>query len=122
MNLLAESKQYIIFNEYETVMLKIKESQKMIQIGDFYGNPQMAIISDDEKFCVMCGCGIIIYYLREEFEEYQYHKKTSQWVEWGRSTANGDIWVENVKCLNDQQIEILTEDGKILKLNIYKDF
>lgn len=65
MNLLAESKHYIVYSEYETVILQIKESQRKIQIGDFYGDPQMAVISEDETFCVMCGCGVILYYLRE---------------------------------------------------------
>ena len=37
MQILAESKKYIVFYEFETVILEIKESQQRILIGDFYG-------------------------------------------------------------------------------------
>lgn len=118
MQILAESKQYIVFNEYETVLLRIKESQQQIQIGDFYGNPQMAVISKNEKFCVICGCGIIVYYLQKPFEEYEYHKQTSQWKEWGRVKDN-EIWVESIKCVDDKIIEIEKENGEIVEFEVY---
>ncbi len=60
MNILTESEHYRIYNEYENVIMEIKKSHKKIQIGDFYGDPQMAIISEDEKVCVMC-----VIYLQE---------------------------------------------------------
>ncbi len=48
MNLLAESEHYMVYGEYENVMMIIKASQKKILIGDFYGNPQGAVIAEDE--------------------------------------------------------------------------
>ena len=60
MQVLTESKNYIVFYEFESVILKIKKSKKEILIGDFYGEPQMALISEKEDFYAMCGCGIII--------------------------------------------------------------
>ena len=42
MDLLAESEHYMVYGEYENVMMIIKASQKKILIGDFYGNPQGA--------------------------------------------------------------------------------
>lgn len=117
MSILAESKKYIIFNDYETVILKIKELNKEILIGDFYGDPQMAIISRNETICVMCGCGIIIYYLQEPFEKYEYNKQASQWREWGR-TPGEEIWVENIKFIDDKTLEIETENNELHKINI----
>ena len=38
MEILAESKKYIVFYEFESVILKIKKSKKEILIGDFYVN------------------------------------------------------------------------------------
>lgn len=119
MNVLAESENYRVYNEYENVILHIKESNKKIQIGDFYGNPQMALISEDETVCVMCGCGVIIYYLKEPFREYEYHTQTKQWREWGRNSAGAEIWVESIRYIDNKTIEIIAESGDIYQLNIH---
>ena len=72
----AESKHYIICKEYETVFLLRKRSEKVIaKIGDFYGDVKKAIIAPSEKYCVMAGCGMILYYLRPPFASYRYGKK-----------------------------------------------
>ena len=63
MDLLAESEHYMVYGEYENVMMIIKASQKKILIGDFYVNPQGAVIAEDETYCIMWGWGVIIYYL-----------------------------------------------------------
>ena len=116
MNILAESKHYIVYSEYENVILEIKESQKKIQIGDFYGNPQMAVISEDETFCAMCGCGVIIYYLTEPFREYEYHIQTEQWREWGRYEEQ--VWIERIGCINNKTVELLTEQGEKIAISV----
>ena len=119
-NQLAESDNYIVSHEWESVILKNKITRKEIIIGDFYGEPDLAVISKDEKFCVMGGCGVIVYFLHKPFKEYNYNIKTSQWKEWRRSPPD-IVWVENAKILDEQHIEIETEDGSILKFNIYTD-
>ena len=78
---LAESRNYIITSEYETVNLEIKNRNQTIIIGDFYGDPCVALISEDETFCLVGGEGIIIYYL---FSEYQRNVSSKQWKEWGQ--------------------------------------
>lgn len=118
MKVLAESEHYRVYNEYENVIMEIKKSHRKKQIGDFYGNPQMAIISEDEEVCVMCGCGIIIYFLKEPFREYEYCAQTEQWREWGRNNGE-EIWVESIKYIDNETIEIITESGEIYQLNIY---
>ena len=81
---LAESINYIITSEYETVNLEIKNRNQTIIIGDFYGDPCVALISEDETFCLVGGEGIIIYYLQDPFSEYQRNVSSKQWKEWGR--------------------------------------
>ena len=117
MNLLAESKHYAVYNEYESVILEIKGDNRKIQIGDFYGDPQMAIISEDENVCIMCGCGLIIYYLREPYMEYTYHTQSKQWSEWGRSET--EVWIESIKFVNGKTIEVLTEAGENITVGIW---
>jgi hypothetical protein len=119
MKVLAESNSYQILNEYESVLLRVKETSQLINIGDFYGDPQVALISNDEKYCVMGGDGVIIYYLTDPFEIYRYHAQSAQWKEWGRGDENNTIWVNNIIALDNNRIEIETEDLKKTILDVY---
>lgn len=94
-HLMAESQHYQIWNEFEVVWLVNKNrSDSVIAIGDFYGEPASAIIDASEKFAIMVGCGLILYYLVEPFISYRYAEKTSQWVELFREEP--DVWIESV--------------------------
>ena len=42
--ILAESEQYRIEAEYESVLLTVKESGRTVCIGDFYGDPAGALL------------------------------------------------------------------------------
>lgn len=94
---LAESKNYKVTSEYEMVFLhfKAEPQRKPILIGDFYGDPECAIISRDEKFVVMAGCGIIIYRLQDPFKEFKYDskKRQDQFTEFYRKEPN--VWWTN---------------------------
>lgn len=112
---IAESIHYEVYKEYETVLLKIKTSNKVVTIGDFYGDVEKAVISSKEKYCVMVGCGIIVYFLSEPFNPYEYDRKCSQWKEWHRT---GNIWIHDVTLENNDIIEIQMENGKKEKIQI----
>lgn len=85
MTILCENKKYIVEYEYESVYLKEKSSDSYVCIGQFYGDPYDAILDKNNQFCVMCGCGIIVYYLNKPFVEYDYNKKVS-------SGKNSFVW------------------------------
>lgn len=137
--ILAESQNYKIVSEYEYVNLIFKNSDKEVQIGHSYGDPEGAFIDLHEKYCVMYGCGVIVYFLNDPFEKYWYCKSTKQWVEYGREPQNilwvrncipdliqnypeGDydkiLWVEYAHQIDDNSFEIVTENGNtdIIKL------
>jgi hypothetical protein len=121
-SILAESKNLLVINEYEKVFLNFKSSNKKVYIGDFYGDPQAAVISKDESFCVMVGCGLIIYYLQEPFEEFSYNKSTRQWKELFREGGK-EWWIEDVEVIDNSTImftveEVDSENGGRYKLNI----
>lgn len=118
MNLLAESKHYMVYSEYESVTMLIKATKRELLIGDFYGDPQGAIIAEDETYCIMWGCGVIIYYLTEPFKEYEYDIKTKQWNEWGRDKPI--VWIENIESINDETIRLMTDQGENITININK--
>ncbi len=87
---LAQSPNYVISHEHEIVSLIFKKSGSAVIIGDFYGDPETAYISHDESYCVIGGCGLIIYYLREPFSEFEYKIESNQWKEVFRDPE--DIW------------------------------
>ena len=108
--ILTESKHFIITHEFETVILYQKHTNRKVVIGDFYGEPEKAFISEQEHFCVIYGCGMIIYYLREPFQPYKYHEITNQWLEFGRDEPY--LWITAAKILNNSHIEITLETGE----------
>ena len=119
MNVLAESDNFQVYNEYERVFLNIKQISKVVYIGDFYGDPQVALISEDEQYCVMGGAGIIIYYLNEPYEEYSYNVKSVQWNEWGRENPEDTKWVENIFLIDSEHVGVETEDMEQFTLDVF---
>ena len=105
MKILAQSKNFIIQNEYESVFLTKKGSK--IIIGDFYGDPKDAIIDFKERWGVVVGCGLIIYYFREPFEAYS-EKKSSQWDELFR-TKDDEWWIETVYQVSENEIRFVVD-------------
>jgi hypothetical protein len=98
---LAESENYKVTSEYEyaTLHFKSKPLKESIDIGDFYGDPNCAIISRDERYVVVGGCGLIIYRLEEPFAEYGDDKNTNQYFEFFREPPN-DWWINGLHQTN----------------------
>ncbi|MCT4596519.1 MAG: hypothetical protein N4A50_01395 [Vallitalea sp.] len=107
---LAESCNYKILDEYETVYLLFKNTGKIVIIGDFYGDPETAFISNNESYCVVGGCGLIIYYLKEPFYEFEYNNKCKQWKEVFRN-LNDVWWIEDISERSDSKIVKFTVDS-----------
>lgn len=107
--ILAESENFNITHEYEKVFLDFKSENKRVLIGDFYGDPQVALISKDERYCVIGGCGLVIYFLKEPYQEYSYNKDSQQWKELFRE--NDDIWwIEELEYIENGTIEFVVEE------------
>ena len=119
---LAESRQYLITSEYESVFLNFKDgSPNKVLIGDFYGDPNSAIITENEEYGIIIGAGIIIYALTQPFKEYSYKKKTqNQYKEYFREKENMK-WLKAVKQKNSNLIIFITEDEEILEYNLGKE-
>ena len=119
MKQLTESKKFEILYEYEKVFLNIKSLGKLILIGEFYGDPYTAIISDDEDYCVVGGEGIIIYYLREPYFEYRSDDKNSkQWKEWGRNNEDNVVWIEKIEQTGAKIIRLISENNEQIILDV----
>ena len=121
MKQMAESNNYLILNEYEKVFLKLKATSQLILIGEFYGDPDVALISDDETYCAVGGEGVIIYYLRDPFEEFSTkYKSLNQWKIWGRGTNKETMWVSEIDQIDSKHIRVELEDSETILLSILK--
>ena len=114
--ILFENEHYKIISEYEVVTLVNKVNENHTIIGDFYGDPAAAIISDDCKFCVVVGCGVIIYYIMPPFADYSYKTKNTQWLEFMR---DGDLWFDSVIQTDSAHILVCGENDLTLQINVY---
>lgn len=123
--ILTESSNYIILYEYEIALLKFKRDNRKIIIGDFYGDPETAFISNDEKYCVVGGDGLIIYYLNEPFRGFENNKIVEQWKEVFREVD--DVWwVCDIKgCMLNEWVKFRIDPNEnedrlgTYELNVY---
>ncbi len=118
--ILAESENYYIVGAYEQANLYRKSDDKYVCcVGQHYGDPLDALIDKNEKFCVVVGCGVIVFRLKEPFESYVYDKECDQWYEFGRDPKNVD-WIISVKQISDNEVELLdeAENSRVIKIKI----
>lgn len=106
--ILAESNKYIIKNEYETAYLIDKEKNKTISAAaDMYGDPTGAAIAEAESYCIVFGCGAVIYYIKKPFENYEHGCVSQQWFE---VYTDGSVWFDKIKYLDRHKIVLLSEE------------
>lgn len=66
------------------------------------------------------GCGIIIYYFHEPFEEYVYNTSTKQWKELFRK-KNQEWWINNIEIIDDSCIIFENEKFEKYKYDLESD-
>lgn len=114
---IAESDHYAVVREYEDCYLMFKDmSRRSVSIGDFYGDAEFALIDRNERFVVMGGYGIIIYFLHEPWDIYTYDKKTPQWIELGRGET--EMYYDAVNQKSDTIIEITDAAGNTFDFDL----
>ena len=117
-NFLAEYEDITVHGEFEYALISGKGIGSNVCIGDFYGDPSCACIDTNRKWCVVGGKGLIVYYLKEPFESYQYDTETSQWKELFRD-PEATIWVEEITQLDEETVKFITEDeNDVYELNV----
>ena len=72
---LARSKNYSVWADYEAVIIRDVKGTTWA-VDEMYGNPQATIITWDERYAVVVGCGIMICDL----------------MRFGEKTGNGKTW------------------------------
>ncbi len=106
-HILARNSRYSVSHEYETVFLDRPDGATTI-IGDFYGNPEAAIIDWKNRWCAVAGAGLILYRLREPFLPYEYNRETEQWWEAHRTEPN--LWfIEALYQVEDDAVRFVVD-------------
>jgi len=119
--IIAESEHYIVVREYEDCSIMFKDmSRRPVSVGNFYGDAEFALIDRNERFVVTGGCGIVIYFLREPWDDYFINKKTDQWIKLGIGDA--DIYYDAVRQISDTVIEITDADNNIFTYDLENDY
>lgn len=112
---LAASKHFVISHEYETVWLD-RENGSRVSIGDFYGDPTVALIDLEERWCALGGAGVIVYFLDEPFFAYEYGTNAGQWCEIGREQES--LWhVAAIEQTGPSSVSVRLENGKLHALS-----
>jgi hypothetical protein len=116
--ILARSKNYTIACEFEVIKLDRPIFQPVV-IGDFYGDPTGAIIDAKEHWCVIIGCGLIIYFLREPFRPYEYNQKTDQWAELFRDPQD-TWWIKTINQTGADTVRFVVEPKDNKHVGVYE--
>lgn len=103
--LMARSSNYIIYNEYEDAYLKNVNTKEVTKLGDYYGDPQIALIDSEEKFCVIAGYDSVCIYFIEEKKVKLLECKCD--------------WIDSINQDNSQ-ITIIFEDGTRKFFDVYE--
>ncbi len=109
---LTESAHYCIDHEFEDARLRRIDGTD-VKIGDFYGEPNAAIIDKDERWCAVGGCGLIVYRLREPFEAYDDDRQSVQWEEFYRSPPE-IWWIGSMEQIDAESFGFTFEKGDAL--------
>ncbi|GGQ95471.1 hypothetical protein [Deinococcus ruber] len=56
---LAQQGKYSVWGDFEYISIKYIDG-RIWQIGSMYGDPQAALITWDERYAVIIGCGVMI--------------------------------------------------------------
>ncbi|MCH7314596.1 hypothetical protein [Acinetobacter sp. ANC 3882] len=118
---LTQSKNFKIIHLHESVYIAPLEStciKDYIEIGDFYGNPEVAIIDHHEKWCAIGGCGLIVYLIKEPFTPYQYDQPTSQYFELHRNPPS-IWWIDAIQQVSPSKILITLENTETRIIDIF---
>ncbi len=105
--LLAHSRQYQITADYETVYLTLPD-EHVVVIGDFYGDPRAALMAWHEHWCIVVGCGLIVYQLHAPFAPYRSQITSPQWRELFR-TPHQEWWLEAVYQVTDETVRFVVD-------------
>ena len=96
---LARSRRYVVEHDYESASVTGPDGRRM-PIGEFYGDPAVALIDAAERWCAVAGEGVIVYRLGAAGTGAEYFR-----------SAGETVWVTGLRQMGPFALELLCEDG-----------
>ena len=96
---LARSGHYVVEHEYESASVSGPNGVRTV-IGEFYGDPAVALIDAQERWCAVAGEGVIVYRLGQGGAGIAYFR-----------SAGETVWVTGLRQAGPFALELLCEDG-----------
>ncbi|KAB8045853.1 hypothetical protein GCN78_26725 [Janthinobacterium rivuli] len=97
---LARSAAYIVQHEYEHASVLAADGRRA-SLGEFYGDPAVALIDINERWCAVAGEGLVLCRLDQPFGQcMEYHRQP------------GDVrWITALRQTGTFALEWQGEDG-----------
>jgi hypothetical protein len=104
---LTRSDNYAVVHDYEDAFLILPNGRR-VPVGSFYGDPACAVIDRRERWCVVAGCGLLVYFLHEPFRPADVFP-SGQYA-WVRPSWGADPWwVEAVYQPSDDAVRFMVD-------------
>ncbi|ATD60315.1 MAG: hypothetical protein ACOH2S_26070 [Janthinobacterium svalbardensis] len=97
---LARSATYIVQHEYEQASVTAANGRRQ-ELGEFYGDPAVALIDADEQWCAVAGEGLVLCRLGQPF---------GQSAEYFRQPGE-TVWITDLRQTGPFALEWQDEDG-----------
>ena len=97
---LARSATYIVQHEYEQATVTAADGRQA-SLGEFYGDPAVALIDADEQWCAVAGEGLVLCRLGQPF---------GQSVAYFRQPGE-TVWITDLRQTGAFALEWQGEDG-----------
>lgn len=96
---LARSARYRVTHDYESASVYCSEGWQLC-VGEFYGDPQVALIDADERWCAVAGEGLVVCELAPQGRCIAYFRDPGQ-----------TLWMTALRQVAAWVLEARSEDG-----------
>ena len=103
---LASSRHYRVEHEYESASLVAGDGRKR-GIGEFYGDPAVALIDAGEQWCAVAGEGLIVCSLAQGGACVEYFRQ-----------PDATVWITSLRQTGPFALEATGEDGTVRLIDI----
>lgn len=106
---LARSRHYVVEHEYESASVSGPDGVRTV-IGEFYGDPAVALIDAQEQWCAVAGAGLIVCQLAPAGACVEYHTKPDE-----------TLWITGLRQTGPFALALQAEDGGVTILDFGND-
>jgi len=103
---LARSASYTVVHEYESASVRSSAGWQL-QVGEFYGDPQVALIDTNARWCAVAGEGLIVCELGPQGRCTTYFRE-----------PGSVLWITELRQVAADGLEARGEDGRWHRVDV----